>query len=113
MKKHIKIITLYALVLIIFLAFFRFFLQGKELFERVRNIEIFYLIPQIVLAFFFMSTTAYMNAIILKSFNIDLKIKEWFGLGCINALSNFIFPMKIGTMVKALYLLSADLFMRD
>ena len=104
MEKYFKIITLYVVVIIIFLAFFRFFLQGKELLQEIRNIDILYLVPQLFLAFFFISTTAYVNAIILRSFNIDLEVKEWFGLGCINALSNFIFPMKIGTMVKALYL---------
>ena len=104
MKKSLKIITLYALVLIIFLAFFRFFVEGRELFEKIKNIDVFYLIPQIILAFLFLCITAYMNAIILKSFHVHLRIKEWFGLGCINALSNFIFPLKIGTIVKALYL---------
>jgi uncharacterized protein (TIRG00374 family) len=104
LTKSLKIISLYALVLIIFLAFFRFFVEGRELFEKIKNIDAYYLIPQVILAFLFLCITAYMNAIILKSFHVHLRMKEWFGLGCINALSNFIFPLKIGTMVKALYL---------
>jgi len=42
--------------------------------------------------------------VLISFFNIDLVLKQWFGLTCIASMANYILPAKAGTAAQAVYL---------
>jgi uncharacterized protein (TIRG00374 family) len=104
MKKAFKVLIIYILVFFIFYFFISLFLEGKDLYLAIKGIKAVYIAPIIILALMLGILRGFINYMVLKEFGIKLKAPEWIGLSFVNTLSNFIFPFKTGTMVKASYL---------
>ena len=104
MRNRLKTALFYLILLFATYTLARLFLEERKLLQQIRSIDFIYFIPQFILAFLLGLLDTYVNKLMLQTFHIDLKFKEWFGLGCVNSLSNYLFPLKAGTMVKAIYL---------
>jgi uncharacterized protein (TIRG00374 family) len=104
MKKTLRALVIYILVFFIFYFFISLFLEGKDLYQKIKGIHIVYIAPILALALGLGIVRGFINYNVLKEFGIKLKPLEWIGLSFVNTLSNFIFPFKTGTMVKASYL---------
>lgn len=103
-KAVINFLITYSVIFCILIFFIKLFLKERTLLENLHTISWMALIPQIIFGFMFDLTNSFTYKELLKSFSVHLKFKEWFGLGCINTLANYLFPFKTGTMARAAYL---------
>lgn len=102
MKKK-NILSL--LVLLLFIIFGVTFLKSHfHEFKGILNVNPLYLIPLFFLAFLKSVFNGLELKILMKVYNINLKIKEWFGLEVATLLGNLLTPFKGGTPIRLVYL---------
>jgi len=104
MRTHFKILAIYLFIGLLLYVFIRLYLEERTLWLTIKNINVIHLIPQCILAICFGLVNSYLYNQILRTFNVHLRFREWFGLGCVNTFANYIFPFKTGTLIKAMYL---------
>ena len=104
MKKYLKIILSYILLIIIMGAFIAFLMQRKDELNKLRSISL----PAILLLSGFSVLNRGVNAFsskkLMQAFGVDLSFKEWFGLACVANMSNYFLPMRSGVGARAFYM---------
>lgn len=97
-----------AINIVVFLAFTYACIRFADLEKISKTLDTVNLpyIPLLALLYiaFTLSNGYVNNKLALKSFDIEIKFTEWFGLSTVNTLANLVFPMKTGTLIKAAYL---------
>lgn len=81
------------------------FADITQLVNALQRTEFRYLYAVTLLFIIFNIFNGYItNKLILEKFKAHLTCQEWVGLSFINTLANLIFPLKSGTLIKAIYL---------
>ncbi len=102
--RHVRVVLIYTVIIILLYFFIKTSLEEYKILEIIRRIRPIHFGPQLILAFLFGLINYFIYNQTLKLFKINLSFKEWYGLGIINTLTNYIFPFKMGVAIKALYL---------
>jgi uncharacterized protein (TIRG00374 family) len=79
-------------------------LSHQELFSHLKKVSIFNLITLFFLVFLFQIILGYQFKFLMKMFEIEMDVREWFGLAACNSMFNYYLPARGGIAVRAFYL---------
>ena len=75
-----------------------------ELFDHIRSLSIGSGLLLFLMSVLILAANGLYLRIFAKKFNIDLHVKEWFGLAAVTAMGNYITPLSGGLVARAAYL---------
>jgi uncharacterized membrane protein YbhN (UPF0104 family) len=104
LRRSLQQIALLALALIPLIIFVKITMETQDIFNTIQKIRYFHLLYQAILILAFYLVSGYLYHRILIEFGVHQKPLEWYGLTFVNAFSNYLLPLRAGTMVRALYL---------
>lgn len=100
LKKYI----FYVVLILVGIFLFTTFNELSSIYDKLEKVSFITLFVNSCLVGLCMIVNGYLNYEVLRAFNVKLNTKEWVGLSFVNALSNYIMPLKTGVIVKAMYL---------
>ena len=75
-----------------------------ELFDHIRNLSIGSGLLLFLMSVLLLAANGLYLRIFAKKFNLDLHVKEWFGLAAVTAMGNYLTPLSGGLVARAAYL---------
>lgn len=75
-----------------------------ELFDHIRNLSMGSGLLLFLMSVLILAANGLYLRIFSKKFNLDLHVKEWFGLAAVTALGNYLTPLSGGLVARAAYL---------
>jgi uncharacterized membrane protein YbhN (UPF0104 family) len=102
MKKLKTTIKLFLLLLVLVISF-RYIQNNLNEFKKIFDLNIGQFIIISAITLLGLAIDGWLFKILLQTFKINLKFKEWFGLTVINRYSNYLF-IKGGPFVRGIYL---------
>ncbi len=102
-KSRLPLLSIATLVIV--LVAIGFYLRANtELLDSLANVFLSNLIVLIATRVLSIATSGLFLRLFAEKFNIQLRVKEWFGLAIITAMGNYLTPFSGGMMVRATYL---------
>ena len=78
--------------------------QHLELFNHIRNMSVWSGLLLFLMSVTMLAANGLFLRIFAKKFNMDLHVKEWFGLAAVTAMGNYLTPLSGGLVARAAYL---------
>lgn len=102
MKKK-QILRIFIFILVIG-ALVWYIANQQELLEALTKITFLDVIFIVMFQLLFLITNGLLLRTFLSKFEVDLAVKEWFGLSVITTMGNYLTPFSIGMIARATYL---------
>ena len=100
MRKYVSIV-----VLIILISWCIIYVKNHiNEFRSISQISVKFTLILCLLSLTIISFRGYFTKVLLEPFEIDLKLKVWFGLSFVSTMGNYLAPFRTGAAFRAVYL---------